>query len=105
MTQHAPRRPHAWSGSWFRFMREKYSPFILSTKGKALVLVGSACIFAAGVYGVTQVGFCRGRAKRCSIVLKDWIAWLAVCCQQSTYPYWRVRLRRWGLDTHTGQAP
>ncbi|CBN79522.1 similar to Patched domain-containing protein 3 [Ectocarpus siliculosus] len=37
-----------------RFMREKYTPFILSTKGKALVLVGSACIFAAGVYGVTQ---------------------------------------------------
>ena len=53
-----------WSGSWFRFMKEQYTPFILSTKGKALVLVGSACIFAAGVYGVTQVGFCRESAKR-----------------------------------------
>lgn len=61
MTTHAPRRLHAWSGSWFRFLKEQYTPFILSTKGKAVVLVGSACILAAGVYGVTQVGFYRER--------------------------------------------
>lgn len=38
-----------------RFMKETYTPFLLSTKGKALVLLGSAALFAAGVYGVTQV--------------------------------------------------
>lgn len=38
-----------------RFMKEKYTPFILSTKGKALALFGTAAILAAGIYGVTQV--------------------------------------------------
>ncbi|CAM9351148.1 unnamed protein product, partial [Laminaria digitata] len=38
----------------FRFMKEKYTPFILSTVGKALVLFGTAALLAAGIYGVTQ---------------------------------------------------
>lgn len=39
----------------FRFMKEKYTPFILSTKGKGLVLFGTAALLAAGIYGVTKV--------------------------------------------------
>lgn len=38
-----------------RFMKETYTPFLLSTKGKALVLLGSVALFAAGVYGVVEV--------------------------------------------------
>lgn len=38
-----------------RFMKEKYTPFILSKTGKALALLGTAAILAAGIYGVTQV--------------------------------------------------
>eukprot|EP00904_Undaria_pinnatifida_P008204 jgi/Undpi1/4513/HiC_scaffold_18.g07867.m1 len=37
-----------------RFMKETYTPFILSGKGKALVLMGTATLFAAGIYGATQ---------------------------------------------------
>ncbi|CAM9372874.1 unnamed protein product, partial [Hapterophycus canaliculatus] len=37
-----------------RFIREKYTSSILSTQGKAVVLLGSVGLFAAGVYGVTQ---------------------------------------------------
>ncbi|CAM9359667.1 unnamed protein product, partial [Ectocarpus fasciculatus] len=37
-----------------RFMKDKYAPFVLSTKGKALVLFASAGLLAAGMYGVTQ---------------------------------------------------
>lgn len=37
-----------------RFMKEKYTPFILSKTGKALALLGTAAILAAGIYGVTQ---------------------------------------------------
>ncbi|CAM9170392.1 unnamed protein product, partial [Ectocarpus sp. 8 AP-2014] len=37
-----------------RFMKEKYAPSLLSVKGKALVLLGSAGLLAAGIYGVTQ---------------------------------------------------
>ena len=36
-------------------MKETYTPFILSGKGRALVLMGTATLFAAGVYGATQV--------------------------------------------------
>ncbi|CAM9869255.1 unnamed protein product, partial [Ectocarpus sp. 12 AP-2014] len=37
-----------------RFVKEKFSPCILSGKGKALVLLCSASLLAAGIYGVTQ---------------------------------------------------
>ncbi|CAM9850692.1 unnamed protein product, partial [Ectocarpus sp. 12 AP-2014] len=37
-----------------RLMKDKYAPFVLSAKGKALVLLASAGLLAAGVYGVTQ---------------------------------------------------
>lgn len=36
-------------------MKDTYTPFLLSAKGKALVLLGTVALFAAGVYGVTQV--------------------------------------------------
>lgn len=36
-------------------MKEKYTPFLLSGTGKALVLLGSAGLLAAGIYGVTEV--------------------------------------------------
>lgn len=38
-----------------RMMRDKYSPWLLSAKGKALVLLASAGLLGAGIYGVTQV--------------------------------------------------
>ena len=38
-----------------RFMKDTYTPFLLSAKGKALVLLGSVALFAAGVYGVVEV--------------------------------------------------
>lgn len=41
---------------YHRFMKEKYTPFLLSTRGKVLVLLGTAALLAAGMYGVTQVG-------------------------------------------------
>ncbi|CAM9710197.1 unnamed protein product, partial [Ectocarpus sp. 4 AP-2014] len=37
-----------------RFVKEKFSPCILSGTGKALVLLSSAWLLAAGIYGVTQ---------------------------------------------------
>lgn len=37
-----------------RWMRYTYTPFILSAKGKALVILGSLGILAAGIHGVTQ---------------------------------------------------
>ena len=36
-------------------MKDKYSPLLLSTKGKALVLLGTAGLLAAGIYGVVNV--------------------------------------------------
>lgn len=38
----------------YRWMRYTYTPFILSAKGKALVILGSLGILAAGIHGVTQ---------------------------------------------------
>eukprot|EP00903_Cladosiphon_okamuranus_P010290 g9741.t1 len=37
-----------------RFMKERYTPLVISREGKALVLLGSLGLFVAGVYGVTQ---------------------------------------------------
>ncbi|CAM9459401.1 unnamed protein product [Scytosiphon promiscuus] len=37
-----------------KFMKDKYSPVLLSAKGKVFVLVGSALLLAAGIWGVTQ---------------------------------------------------
>lgn len=35
-------------------MKDTYTPVLLSTAGKCLVLLGTASLFAAGIYGVTQ---------------------------------------------------
>ncbi|CAM9122089.1 unnamed protein product, partial [Laminaria digitata] len=37
-----------------RFMKTRYTPFILSATGKALVLVGASALLATGIYGVNQ---------------------------------------------------
>lgn len=36
-------------------MKNTYTPFILSVKGKTLVLFGTTMLLAAGIYGVKQV--------------------------------------------------
>ena len=36
-------------------MRDKYTPLLLSIKGKTLVCLGTALLLAAGIYGATQV--------------------------------------------------
>ena len=36
-------------------MKDKYSPLLLSTTVKALVLLGTAGLLAAGIYGVVNV--------------------------------------------------
>lgn len=36
-------------------MKDKYTPLVLSPAGKTLVLLGTLGLFAAGIYGVTQV--------------------------------------------------
>lgn len=35
-------------------MRDRYTPFILSAKGKAVVILATLALLAAGIYGVTQ---------------------------------------------------
>eukprot|EP00752_Nemacystus_decipiens_P004731 g4312.t1 len=37
-----------------KFIRDKYSPLLLSSKGKALVLLGATALLAAGIYGATK---------------------------------------------------
>ncbi|CAM9472679.1 unnamed protein product, partial [Ascophyllum nodosum] len=37
-----------------RFMKETYTPFLLSMPGKIVVLLGTVALLAAGIYGVTQ---------------------------------------------------
>ena len=39
-----------------RFMKNKYSPFLLSCKGKVLVLLAATGLLLSGINGVTQVG-------------------------------------------------
>ncbi|CAM9472608.1 unnamed protein product [Ascophyllum nodosum] len=41
-------------GTVGRFLKERYTPFILSIPGKTIVLLGTAALLAAGIYGVTQ---------------------------------------------------
>lgn len=38
-----------------RWMKEIYAPVLLSTKGKAVVLLAALALLVAGIYGVTQV--------------------------------------------------
>lgn len=38
-----------------RFMKNRYSPRLLSASGKVMVLLASALLLTAGIYGVTQV--------------------------------------------------
>lgn len=40
-----------------RFMKERYTPLLISRGGKTLVLLGSLGLSVAGVYGVTQACF------------------------------------------------
>lgn len=42
-------------GLFFRFMKDRYSPLLLSAKGKAFVLIGAALLLAAGIWGVNEV--------------------------------------------------
>lgn len=46
-------------------MRDKYAPLLLSEKGKVFVIVATASLLVAGIYGVTKVfgwcGFLCGR--------------------------------------------
>lgn len=44
-----------WRSTFFRFMKDKYTPTILSTPGKITVLLGTVALLAAGIYGATQV--------------------------------------------------
>lgn len=50
-------------------MKNKYTPFLLSAKGKAIILIGTTGLLAAGIYGVTQVRIDYiARARVCPIV-------------------------------------
>lgn len=40
-------------------MRDKYTPFLLSRKGKTLVLLATTALLAAGIHGVTKVRWFR----------------------------------------------
>lgn len=50
-------------------MKDKYSPLLLSGKGKAVVLLGAAGLLAAGIYGVTQVHYGDFRLRSAIAVL------------------------------------
>lgn len=39
----------------FRFMKYRYTPFILSAAGKSLVLLGTAGLLTVGIWGATEV--------------------------------------------------
>ena len=43
------------AGFLSRWMRDQYTPFLLSKKGKVLVFAATASLLAAGIYGVTKV--------------------------------------------------
>lgn len=53
-----------------RWMKDVYAPFLLSTKGKALVLLSFAGLLAAGIYGVAEVIMIWNRAGQ------GWVACL-----------------------------
>lgn len=55
-----------WLGC-FRFMKDKYSPVLLSGKGKAFVLLGAAALLAAGIWGVNEVIGGRELCRKCFI--------------------------------------
>lgn len=38
-------------------MKEKYTPLLISTWGKVAVLLGTASLLAAGMYGTSEVKF------------------------------------------------
>lgn len=52
-----------------RFMKEKYSPLLLSTRGKAIVLLGAVGLLIAGIYGVTQVS--ESTPRQCALAHDD----------------------------------
>ncbi|CAM9359742.1 unnamed protein product, partial [Ectocarpus fasciculatus] len=97
-----------------RFMKEKYSPSILSTKGKALVLLGSAGLLAAGIYGVTQAtqGFdvldlapdghysiaYTERARSYDFDIQEWYVPMNVYTQEVDYPDVAVQAEMQSVD-------
>ncbi|CAN0008284.1 unnamed protein product [Ectocarpus sp. 12 AP-2014] len=97
-----------------RFMKEKYSPFVLSAKGKALVLLGSAGLLAAGIYGVTQAtqGFdvldlapdghysieYTERSRKYDFDIQEWYVPMNVYTQEVDYPNVTVQAEMQSVD-------
>ena len=50
-------------------MKDVYAPFLLSVKGKALVLLTFAGLLAAGIYGVAEVIMVWNRAGQGWVLL------------------------------------
>lgn len=49
-----------------RWMRDTYTPFILSPLGKALVLLATGGLLASGLYGATEVRAFSGLGSYCT---------------------------------------
>ncbi|CBJ26537.1 conserved unknown protein [Ectocarpus siliculosus] len=103
-----------------RFMKEKYSPFVLSAKGKALVLLGSAGLLAAGIYGVTQAtqGFdaldlapdghysieYTEKARSYDFDIQEWYVPINVYTQEVDYPDVTVQAEIQSVDEEMIEA-
>ncbi|CBJ26534.1 conserved unknown protein [Ectocarpus siliculosus] len=97
-----------------RFMKDKCSPFVLSAKGKALVLLGSAGLLAAGIYGVTQAtqGFdvldlapdghysieYTERSRKYDFDIQEWYVPMDVYTQEVDYPDVAVQAEMQSVD-------
>ncbi|CAM9260832.1 unnamed protein product [Ectocarpus sp. 13 AM-2016] len=103
-----------------RFMKEKYSPFVLSAKGKAVVLLGSAGLLAAGIYGVTQAtqGFdaldlapdghysieYTEKARSYDFDIQEWYVPINVYTQEVDYPDVTVQAEIQSVDEEMFEA-
>ncbi|CAM9391119.1 unnamed protein product [Ectocarpus sp. 12 AP-2014] len=103
-----------------RFMKEKYSPFVLSATGKALVLLGSAGLLAAGIYGVTQAtqGFdaldlapdghysidYTEKARSYDFDIQEWYVPINVYTQEVDYPDVTVQAEIQSVDEEMLEA-
>lgn len=56
-----------------RFMKDKYTPAILSIPGKITILLGTVALLASGIYGVTQV---RNMTKKSGSKIRMILAFL-----------------------------
>ncbi|CAM9198844.1 unnamed protein product, partial [Ectocarpus sp. 12 AP-2014] len=97
-----------------RLMKDKYSPSLLSAKGKIVVLLGSAALFAAGIYGVTQTtqGFdvldlapdghyskeYTERARNYDFHIEEWYVPMNVYTQDVDYPDVSVQAEMQSVD-------